>query len=114
MKFDNNKNYIFGRWGIGIANTWALWFLPIFFTVTLIPVWLGYPTIAEMAACTSILLLIMHDLYLRIFKSDETLLNGLTFPDKGYIFHVFILPIPLWMIGTPLLFALCYEWKILG
>jgi hypothetical protein len=105
MKY-KNRNYIDGKWGFGVANKWLLWYLPLFLIVTLAPTALGYDELGNYMAVGMIIVLLGLDLYSRIFKSKKNLLDGLTFPDEGYILHLFILPLPVWIACVMVLMSI--------
>jgi len=94
----NNKNYIEGKWGIGIANKWMLWYFPLFIMVVFTPAFFGYEQLCDSLAIAMIFFLLVLDLYLRVSKSQKNLLDSLTFPDEGYVLHIVIFPLPVWMV----------------
>lgn len=89
-------NYIWTSY-FGIANVWLWWFFPLFLLLVLIPTAYGHESLGGILGIFALIGLMVLDIKIRIKRSHFKTFDALTLPKEGYIFHLFIFPIPLWM-----------------
>ena len=95
IRRDTMKNYFYFWNYFGIANVWALWFLPLYFITVFLAISYVGESLGSFLAWFEIALLGLYDFIYRIKSSKETLFDALTFPHEGMIFHFFIFPFPV-------------------
>ena len=92
-----SKNYYDFGW-FAIANRWLFWALPLYLIIYYLVSLLENNFLNNVVIYGLPIMFGIYDLYIRLSHKNESILDNLTFENRGYVLHLFIFPFPIWFV----------------
>ena len=92
-----SKNYYDFGW-FAIANRWLFWALPLYLIIYYLVSLLENNFLNNAVIYGLPIMFGIYDLYIRLSHKNESILDNLTFENRGYVLHLFIFPFPIWFV----------------
>jgi hypothetical protein len=94
---------------VGLTNIWLLWAIPLYMLSYYLVSLIGNDLFNEVVIYGLPALFALYDLYIRLTNKNGSVLDNLTFEDRGYVLHLFIFPFPVWFVGL-VLFVIVFNY----